>query len=451
MRSNRKEHIVVHWQPHAEEIGAVMLMQKYGEEVFPGASQAKVIWLLEPEKSDVYTLDNSYFVGTVRKGGLDEHGREEKSAFEIIAKKLSLTGHPVWGRFMDYVNKADTADARGGNSRGGFLNIYSMIKSVYWQNPTSSEDGYQWCRQALEAVESIGENYFKAADGFFKEGRFFELICSMWAAQKFSRKRPRLFDVYGDFFPRDGRSDLRFADVLKQVKRSRDAILSCDPRGKGLGRFVSDACRADLTPWSLPRMAYAICGKRGGGRNAVLAAYRWAKVALDAFYARQNDFRQALKKIRSGDGIVTKEMEVWPGQRKTVVFVENNQHRSTLAACRYHFRERFGLLVQTSQQTGTQIFANAVLGNPLKNIVSLIRTEEGRLLGKANGYSLPELMGEGNTCGQDHIYYITQSKDGVGSNMILNRSETKPSLQLMKIGWSDLRELVEEGLVANCR
>ncbi len=447
----KKANLVSHWQPHPEEIGAMILMAQY-EDVFPGAATAKAVFPLDPEL-DVYTLDNSYFIGVRPPGDLDEHGRKEKSAFSIVADKLDLSPNSVWGRFRAYVEKADSADSNGGNSRGGPLNIYSMMDCVHWANVGSSEEGANWCFEGLKAVEGVGMPYFSGGeDNFGRQMRFFELIVCMWVGKKFSRKRPKINDLMPDFFPAKGYSKLGISQVLSRVKRSKDRILTCDPKSKGLGRLIGN----DRNPWSLPRMTYAVYQQAGGnGRNCILAAYRWAVKALDAYYDRQKDFFSALSFIDRGDCQVD-WMEIWPGQpKKATVWVPNNQHRMTLAACRYKFKGDFGVLVQSNQVTGTQVFANSRIGfNPLDQVVALIREEEGRLLGKANGYDHAQLMAPGNSCGLNHVYYVVQERDNgklIGSNMILNRSEARPSVEPMKIRWPRLCKLVEQGLAANCK
>lgn len=445
-----RKYIVSHFQPHPEEIGGILVMRQ-NPATFPGADKAKVVFVLDP-KFEKYNDSNAYFVGVRPDSGLDEHMSDHKSSFSIIAKKLGGFKGSVWDRFLKYVNKADSADNNGSLSRGGPLNLYSMVDCVHWMNEGSSEEGFNWCAEGLRAVEDVGGHYFQGGkDNFGEQIRFFELICCLWAANRFSKQN--VGELVSSFFPAKGECQLSFWQVITQIKRNKDRVLTCNKEinKKGLGSLYQDR-----HPWSLPRMTWAIYRKNlnYGRRRAILAARRWASKALDAHYDRQKEFHHCCLMITRGE-VDMEFTEMWPNSgKRALVKVPNNQYRMMLAACRYKLKEKFGVLVQRNPVTGIQVFANSQGFNPLDEVVARIRKKESKLLNMSNGHSWKELKAPGNVCGLDHIYYVVQKRDKgkkIGSNMILNRSRSRPSSKIMKIEWRELLQAVRSGLAANCR
>ena len=101
--------IVTHRNFHHDEAWAIFLLKKYGEEKYPGISQAKVRLVGNPQGVNALELiaRGEICVG-VGGGKYDEHGMSEATcAAEMVANDLGLKNNRAVGRIIEYVRRCD--------------------------------------------------------------------------------------------------------------------------------------------------------------------------------------------------------------------------------------------------------------------------------------------------------------------------------------------------------
>lgn len=119
---NPIEKIVTHAKPHLDELCAIWLLLKFGEELFPGIAEAQIELVDSFEETyghiDPATLEEQgvLCVG-VGHGRLDEHleegGRQEgMCAAKLVAYVLGVDNDPALRQILNYVLQSDT---EGGN------------------------------------------------------------------------------------------------------------------------------------------------------------------------------------------------------------------------------------------------------------------------------------------------------------------------------------------------
>lgn len=146
--------IVTHKRPHLDEIVAIWLLKKFGEESFPGIKNAEINFsgdsskLLEDISAAEWEKAGMLLVG-VGGGRFDEHpandnNRKEKDcAATLVAKELGIDQDPA----LEKILKFTTADDLNGS--GHPFNLAHIIKSLY--NLHSENEVIKWAMMALDA------------------------------------------------------------------------------------------------------------------------------------------------------------------------------------------------------------------------------------------------------------------------------------------------------------
>ena len=150
------KNILTHERPHLDEIVAIWLLRKFGEQRFPGISTAAVTFTsirrlaeagLKPEE---YETQGTLLLG-IGGGRLDEHptmdeGRKAGDcATTLVAKELGVSDDPSLAKILRFVRAADVE----GNASP--FDISYVVKLLHAKHPDDPNRAMEWALVAIEA------------------------------------------------------------------------------------------------------------------------------------------------------------------------------------------------------------------------------------------------------------------------------------------------------------
>lgn len=148
--------IVTHERPHLDEIVAIWLLRKFGEQMFPGIDTAKVVFWktggVTPDgrTAEEYEADGVLLVG-VGGGQFDEHPttngerKQGDCAATLIAKAIGVEDDPALELLLKYVVDNDTKGA------GHPLDIAHLATLLHQRYPNNPEKVMEWVTEGIEA------------------------------------------------------------------------------------------------------------------------------------------------------------------------------------------------------------------------------------------------------------------------------------------------------------
>ena len=161
--------IVVHRRPHLDEICAIWLLRKFGEDKFPGASEASMVFEgaggddLAGFSGDEYEGEGVILIG-VGGGKFDEHpgvktfGKKDECASTLVAKELGIENELALERILRF---AKASDLKAGNQP---FDMANMVKAMHHANPDDPCLVVNWTMQGLDA-KYLEQVNFLAAKG----------------------------------------------------------------------------------------------------------------------------------------------------------------------------------------------------------------------------------------------------------------------------------------------
>ncbi len=145
--------IVLHVGPHVDEIAALFILRSFGESVFPGIKNAKLLFVdASSMPGDGQSEKDGYLAVGVWRGRLDEHpgetqGRKEgESACSLVLKALGLEQVPVLAK----ISEAVTVEDLGGRSRE--LNLGGCGSHLHRKYRNKPMQVIGWTSHALTAI-----------------------------------------------------------------------------------------------------------------------------------------------------------------------------------------------------------------------------------------------------------------------------------------------------------
>lgn len=168
------ETIVVHVRPHLDEVAAIWLLKKFGEEKFPGVKDAKITFggsggeAPPGQSAAAWESQGRLFVG-VGGGRFDEHptlqsGRKENEcAATLVAKELGVADNPALEKILQFVLNNELKAA------GHPFDIASILKILWAVWPDLHEAIIKWAILALEAKYEEQRRFFEETGKEFKE------------------------------------------------------------------------------------------------------------------------------------------------------------------------------------------------------------------------------------------------------------------------------------------
>jgi hypothetical protein len=157
--------ILTHERPHLDEIVAIWLLRKFGEQRFPGISTAAVEFtsirkLAEAgRKPEDYEADGTLLLG-IGRGRFDEHptldeGRKaEDCATTLVARELGISDDPSLAKILRFVRAADV----DGNASP--FDISYVVKLLHNRNPDDPHPVIEWALVGIEAKYEEQHRFF---------------------------------------------------------------------------------------------------------------------------------------------------------------------------------------------------------------------------------------------------------------------------------------------------
>lgn len=161
--------VVVHDKLHLDELLALWLLLRFGQEAFPGIETA-VLEIsgtggktIDGRQAEEWELEGALYVGT-GGGRFDEHRDEGKGkcCAQLVAEALAIEDDPALGKIMDFTVRGDT---KGGNHP---FDIAYMVKTMHSIGEPLAKV-LSWASQALQAVYADQQRFFGALAMEFKE------------------------------------------------------------------------------------------------------------------------------------------------------------------------------------------------------------------------------------------------------------------------------------------
>ncbi|MCB0642715.1 MAG: hypothetical protein KDC44_13800, partial [Phaeodactylibacter sp.] len=111
--------ILTHEHPDLDAIMSVLLLKKFGAELFPGVQEAEVIFSPAgtlPEGKSPRQLEKQGIIAVDIGGGrFDSHPSEttgkakaDRSATDLVAETLGVLNHPDWEELIEFSRLHDT-------------------------------------------------------------------------------------------------------------------------------------------------------------------------------------------------------------------------------------------------------------------------------------------------------------------------------------------------------
>jgi hypothetical protein len=154
-QGRRYHTIATHKDSHLDEDAAIFLLRWFGEEKFPGVSEAKIaFWETGGKTPEAFAetcdMEGVLAVGT-GWGPFDEHpspgseGKPGECAATLVAKALGLEDDPALEPILRYVLNSDLKGS------GNPFDLASLVKVMHQQYPDDPIKVMNWAIEALEA------------------------------------------------------------------------------------------------------------------------------------------------------------------------------------------------------------------------------------------------------------------------------------------------------------
>ncbi len=144
--------IVTHVSPHLDEIFAIWLLRRYGEEQFPGVAEAPIVYWtagMESRTWGDYWNSGTLLIG-VGGGPFDEHPgdgearKKNKTATSLVAEYLGLAEVEAFMQLMQYVVKNDLQGSKNAFELG------RMVTMLHNEHPDDPQRVIDWTTTVID-------------------------------------------------------------------------------------------------------------------------------------------------------------------------------------------------------------------------------------------------------------------------------------------------------------
>ncbi len=193
--------IVTHVRPHFDEVVAIWLLYVFGQEKFPGISQAEIeYWGFgktpDGRSAEEYEREGVLLIG-VGGGRFDEHptATKERTAGEcaatLVAKALGVRERP---ELQQILNEVLSNDLNGGGSLFGVPAIIQIFHHQYQENHEKAMD---WAMMAVDAKYCEQREFFHGTKQEFEQKAKVEIL-GWFYARSCERKPLKLVTIISD-------------------------------------------------------------------------------------------------------------------------------------------------------------------------------------------------------------------------------------------------------------
>lgn len=157
--------ILTHEFPDLDAILSVLLLRKFGEEKFPGVSQAKVSFSSAGQLPDDLTpkqLEKKGILAVDIGGGrFDSHpssttgkAKHDRSATDLVAEYLEVIDHPEWALLVEYARLQDTTghSLYSTNQMHHLVSLHTILLGLGILHPKDSTSKLE---KGIRVVENI--------------------------------------------------------------------------------------------------------------------------------------------------------------------------------------------------------------------------------------------------------------------------------------------------------
>ncbi len=168
--------IITHKRPHLDEIVAILLLQLYGEKVFPGVSTAVFqFWDASQKTKDgrpwqAWQDEGNILIG-VGGGRFDEHAtlhverKENECASTLVAKALRIHDEPWLQSLLKYTTNVDT---KGGTNPFSIESLIRLANKTWFEN--DPESFMEWALQSVRLYLDDQIKFFTESKKEYDEG-----------------------------------------------------------------------------------------------------------------------------------------------------------------------------------------------------------------------------------------------------------------------------------------
>ena len=163
------KNLVVHHRPHLDEIVGLWLLERFGEDIFPGVKKAEIVFLRKELK---HTYPDDLYIG-IGEGEFDEHrsdGRLQNTcAAMLVARRIRVCDkegvHELLGEVLWCDTKPKTFPTQ----------LANLVKTMHRVNGGEEElHTYFWASAALDAIVFRADSAAAGFDIKAEWGKFLE-------------------------------------------------------------------------------------------------------------------------------------------------------------------------------------------------------------------------------------------------------------------------------------
>lgn len=380
--------ILMHHRPHLDEILSDELIRKFGQGMYPGVEDAKILLegaaTAEMLGESAASLEADGIIALGRWGGeFDEHpgvhtfGVPDKCTADLVAEKLGIANKPLLQPLLKFARQADLKAA------GHQLDLACMVKTMHSVHRKDPFKVIAWTREGIKA------NLQEEVMG------------------------------HRNIIPQRKTTDL----VTQLLGTANEPAL----------QRVLTLARSDNHAFGLGRVAAAIQAVNSDGLSK---ATEWAKTGLQAVYQRQLAFFRAQEVAKNA----REEFVHHQGKVARVIIAQTDEEQFNDAA-------RFAgaaVVIQQQPSGNVQIYTNKdrrKLGFSVNmdRVAAYLRTAEQEAKHAVLTTDPEELASEGIVAGVEEWYYHLEGQ------MLLNGSLTTDN-DPTKIPLDEIVEIVKRGV-----
>jgi|GEM_PF-4644554 len=366
---------LTHGSPHADEFGAVEVLQRFGWKILPGVRQARIeVWengavLPEGKTWEEHAREGTVLIG-LGGGPFDEHPQPDgqpgfpgECAATLAARAIRAPAEGTAGEFIAHIWRTDTR-------RASPWGIGEIIKSLHRNHPDNFSLVVRLVRMAFRA-------WFRFSNCRGSEKSFFLRVVARWISAKkwenellgyeggqIDEEWAKWKDRLNDSPATKKAGDLKVARYLEL----EPLLIYAREFGRGSRKEMME----------IGALSDAIACNEGA-EGAEAASHWWTRRVLDARLADQQRFVKAIielnEKINSGECLVGCVRTGTEGEKiRVAAVVSDNKRMNAVVRGRYGIGAAVVVIRQSDDHT--QVFTSQKSGVMLDSVVPAVRAKE---------------------------------------------------------------------------